>query len=178
MNLNFKLRDKSRAAVARSNLSRLIGTFRVLSRLQIARIFATRNVAVFTAALLRHGVLDAHRAGSRYRFIESRKSRTVVKRGPVLACRPGGTRDERIHVACHVRRRDENADAETGIAGPGLAAANDCYVDIGFHPLCARSSRTTRAAVLSESSKHDILDATVANPSMLSRQKLLSFYGT
>lgn len=62
-------------------------------------------------------VLDAHRAGSRYRFVESRKSRTVVKRGPVLACRSGGTRVYTF-MWRRPRRRDENADAETGIGNP------------------------------------------------------------
>lgn len=64
--------------------------------------------------------------GSRYRFVESCKSRTVVKRGPVLACRFAGTRDVCTRTRGVPRRRDENADAETGIGtravpGPGLA---------------------------------------------------------
>lgn len=72
-------------------------------------------------------VLDVRRAGSRYRFVESRKSRTVVKRGPVLACRSGGTRSRLCGVPR--RRRDENADAETGIGtwpvpGPGFRVIN------------------------------------------------------
>jgi len=60
-------------------------------------------------------VADAHRAGSRYRFVESRKSRTVVKRGPVLACKSAAGRARRAYTW----RADGNADAETGIGYPG-----------------------------------------------------------
>lgn len=77
-------------------------------------------------------VLDARRAGSRYRFVESRKSRTVVKRGPVLACRSGGTRDIRVRGV--PRRRDENADAETGIGARRfpISSLRTAHVDIAF----------------------------------------------
>jgi hypothetical protein len=57
-------------------------------------------------------VADAHRAGSRYRFVESRKSRTVVKRGPVLACTRSAARTcaTRVHMACRWKRRCGNGN--------------------------------------------------------------------
>lgn len=86
----------------------------------------------------RYDVLDARRTGSRYRFGESRKSRTVVKRGPVLACRSGGTRDVCIYVyvACHVAamktpmRKRESVSRQFPISDSPLRTA---HVDVTFN---------------------------------------------
>lgn len=77
---------------------------------------------------------DAHRTGSRYRFVESRKSRTVVKRGPVLACWSGGTRDvytwRATSSAMKTPMRKPGSVPRTPVPGPGLVAVNETWPTI------------------------------------------------
>lgn len=90
-------------------------------------------------------VSDAHRAGSRYHFVESRKSRTVVKRGPVLACRSGRTCATRVHVACLVAAMEtpmrKRESGTTVVTDPPIRC-------------CQRSTWTSRSAERGRTSTH------------------------